>query len=61
MAGISNEAIVKFFEKQTDDDFKKKFVDVFPSNHVTRFISFHEMMIEKKSLSVHNNECRSLR
>ena len=23
MAGISNEAIVNFFEKETDDDFKK--------------------------------------
>ena len=26
---------------------KKKVVGVFPSNYVTRFISFHEMMIEK--------------
>ena len=47
MAGISNETIVNFFEKETDDDFKKNFVGVFPSNYLTRFISFHEMMIEK--------------
>ena len=47
MEGISNEAIVNFFENETDDDFKKKFVGVFPSNYVTRFISFHKMMIEK--------------
>ena len=47
MAGISNETIVNFFEKETDDDLKKNFVGVFPSNYVTRFISFHEMMIEK--------------
>ena len=44
MAGISNETIVDFFEKETDDDLKDNFVDVFPSNYVTKFISFHEMM-----------------
>ena len=44
MAGISNDAIVDFFEKQTDDDLKDNFVGVFPSNYVIRFISFHEMM-----------------
>ena len=47
MEGISNETIVKFFENETDDDIKKNFVGVFLSNYVTRFISFHEMMIEK--------------
>ena len=39
MAGISNETIVNFFEKETNDDLKKKFVGVFPLNYVTRFIS----------------------
>ena len=29
MAGISNETIVNFFEKETDDDLKKNFVGVF--------------------------------
>ena len=47
MAGISNETIVKFFENETDDDLLSNFVGVFPSNYVTKFISFHEMMIEK--------------
>ena len=47
MAGISNETIVNFFGKEADDDLKKKFIGVFLSNYVTRFISFHEMMIEK--------------
>ena len=47
MEGISNETIVTFFESETDDDLEKNFVGVFPSNYVTRFISFHEMMIEK--------------
>ena len=47
MEGISNETIVNFFENEKDDDLKKNFVIVFQSNYVTRFISFHEMMIEK--------------
>ena len=47
MEGIFNETIVNFFEKETDDDLKKNFAGIFPSNHVTRFIFFHEMMIEK--------------
>ena len=58
MAGTSNKTIVNFFEKETDDDFKKKFV-VFPSNYVTRFISFHEMMIEKNRYPfiIMNTDC----
>ena len=44
MAGISNDKIIYFFEKETDDDLKDNFVGVFPSNYVIRFISFHEMM-----------------
>ena len=47
MEGISNETIVNFSENETHDDLKENFVGVFPSNFVTRFISFHEMMIEK--------------
>ena len=47
MAGISNETIVKFFENETDDDLRNNFVGVFPSNYVTKFISFHKMTIEK--------------
>ena len=47
MAGILNETIVKFFENETDDDLTSNFLGVFRSNYVTKFISFHEMMIEK--------------
>ena len=47
MEGISNDTIVNFFESETDNDLKKNFVGIFPSSYVTRFISFHEMMIEK--------------
>ena len=50
MAGISNEEIVKYFEKNSDDDLKKNFVGVFPSNYIIKFISFHEMMQEKKNI-----------
>ena len=46
MAGILNETIVKFFENETDDNLTSNFVGVFPSNYVTKFISFHEL-IEK--------------
>ena len=49
MEGISNEDIVNFFEKKTDDDLKKNFVGVFPSNYVVKFISFHRMIAEKKA------------
>ena len=47
MAGISNETIIKFFENETDDDLTSNFVGIFRSNYMTKFISFHEMMIEK--------------
>ena len=46
MAGISNHTIVDFIEKKTNDDVKKNFVGIFPSNYVKRFINFHSMMTE---------------
>ena len=59
MAGISNKTIVKFFENETDDDLTSNFVGVFPSNYVTKFISFHEMMIEKNCYPfiIMNTDC----
>ena len=59
MAGISNETIVNFFEKETEDDLKKNFVGVFPLSYVIRFISFHEMMIEKNRYRfiIMNTDC----
>ena len=59
MAGISNETIVKFFENETDDDLTSNFVGVFPLNYVTKFISFHEMMIEKNCylFIIMNTDC----
>ena len=46
MAGILNHNIVDFIDKKTSDDVQKKFVSIFPSNYVTRFITFHSMMTE---------------
>ena len=49
MKGISNTAIVNFFAEKTSDDLKKKFIGVFPSNYVVKFISFHSMMLKTVS------------
>ena len=59
MAGILNETIVKIFENETDDDLASNFVGVFPSNYVTKFISFHEMMIGKNHYPfiIMNTDC----
>ena len=48
MEGISNEDIVNFFEERNNDDLKKNFVGVFPSNYIAKFISFHRMMAEEE-------------
>ena len=47
MSRISNDAVVEFFENETDSDLKENFVGVFPSNYIIKFISFHEMAKEK--------------
>ena len=46
MAGISNQTIVKFIEENTNEDFKKKFIRVFPTNYINKFISCHDILIE---------------
>ena len=33
-------------KKKTSDDVKKNFASIFPTNYVTRFITFHSMMTE---------------
>ena len=47
MSGISNDAVIEFFENETDSDLKENFVGVFPSNYIIKFISFHEKAKEK--------------
>ena len=44
--GISNGEVIKFFENVEDNDIKENFVGVFPSNHINKFISFHELARE---------------
>ena len=49
MADISNKKLLNFIEEKTNDDIKKNFVSVFPSNFITKFIMFHRMMNEKST------------
>ena len=44
MGGILNHTTVDFFEKKLVKVLKKIFVGIFPSNYVTRFITFDSMM-----------------
>ena len=44
--GISNKTVVCFFAESADNDIKKSFIGVFPSNFVNCFISFHDMISE---------------
>ena len=46
MEGISNKTIVVFFAEKLVMKLKKKIIGVFPSNFVTRFISFHSALID---------------
>ena len=50
MAGISNFTIEKFVN-EIDDDFKKNFIGVFPSDKTLKFLKITEM-VRKKSLSI---------
>ena len=48
MEGISNDNIVDFLEKRTDEDSKNSFAGVFPSYYVIKFIKFYRVMTEKR-------------
>ena len=50
MDGISNEAIEDFFEKVNDDDLKKNFIGVFPSNFINKFISYHSIIKDRSKV-----------
>ena len=49
ISGISNVTIEEFISEE-DDDFKKDFISVFFSNHITHFLSFYRIIKEKGSL-----------
>ena len=50
MAGISNFTIEKFVN-EIDDDLKKNFIGVFPSDETLKFLKITEM-VRKKKVSV---------
>ena len=47
MSGISNLTIEKYINKE-NDDLKNNLVGGFPSNFITRFIAFHQLITEKR-------------
>ena len=49
MAGISNQNLLNFIEEKANNDIKKNFVGVFPSNFIIKFITFHRMMNQKST------------
>ena len=44
--GISNVEIEKFIE-ESSDDLQQNFAGIFASDHLNRFISFHNLINEK--------------
>ena len=44
--GISDKKFVRVFAEPPDNDVKKLFIGIFPSNFVNRFVSFHNMISE---------------
>ena len=44
--GISDKKFVRVFAEPPDNDVKKLFIGIFPSNFVIRFVSFHDMISE---------------
>lgn len=47
MGSISNITIEEFINKVKEDDLKKRIVGVFPSNNISLFINFHQLIKEK--------------
>ena len=47
--GITNIDIEKFFGNKTNDDFKKSFMLVYLSDSITKYISFYNIIKEKKA------------
>ena len=47
--GIGNIDIENIFSNEENDDFKKNYMGVYSSNNLTRYISFHDVISEKKN------------
>ena len=49
--GIINIDIEKFFDKKTNDDFKKKlYMGVYSSDSITKYINFYDIIKEKRGI-----------
>ena len=48
--GIGNIDIENIFSNEENDDFKKNYMGVYSSNNLTRYISFHDVISEKKKM-----------
>ena len=46
--GLTNSQIENFFQKEENEDLKNNFMGVFSMDFTTKFISFHELIKEKK-------------
>ena len=47
--GIGNIDIENIFSNEENDDLKKSYMGVYSSNNLTRYISFHDVISEKKN------------
>ena len=47
--GITNIDIEKFFDNETNDDFKKSFMGVYSSDSITKYINIYEIIKEKRA------------
>ena len=51
--GISNFQIEETFKNIVDEDIENNYVDVFPSNHMNKFID-HKLKISEKKDNIHS-------
>ena len=47
--GISNIDIEKFFDNETNEDLKKKFMSVYLSDSIKKYINFYDVIKEKRA------------
>ena len=47
--GITNIDIEKFFDNETNDDLKKKFMGVYSSDSITKYINIYDIIKEKRA------------
>ena len=46
--GINNFEIEKFFDDETNKDLKRKFMGVYSSDSITKYINFYDIIKEKR-------------